>query len=714
MRGGIILRNSDLKWFVIGTAGVMGFCNMILLFSEFTFFGGVGILFNGLYHLIGLLGAALIIYMVLREIDNEEIYSNYILSLITVFEGIITLCLLIKYILCTKGTEGLKVHIIVFSIILIILEIFLAVIFVKYGLDKITCVPPLIVSVIVYIYKGCINSAIDSQTLTYAYKTVTKSIFSVWTLIYLLFIIALVICLVLYHDLNFLSNLINDPQNIFSKNTIFGTVTNMIAEAEKNKDVKTNPQASSDNSSVGSIIGICTECGNRLFAGETACSRCGHQIVITDNNAVDQQNINSSLSNVAQVQQSDISQMNPQPVQQINDNTIDNQQQSISKTENIINNPENGNKKKSKVGPVLAIIAGLIVVIAGVFVLVNTVLINVKQVKKSIEVGSVLDLTDVFECKDGVSISIKDASSIDTSSVGNYTITLLIDNGKKVSEKQFDIEVIDTTPPEISASEINVFVGSEFVPEEYIAVSDNSNLDVTLDANVSDVDTNTEGSYVMSVKASDPSGNTTTESINVNVTKIDDIQDVTDYIDRKLEEYGYGFGYEVGTNTGQDCLWINGNNIVYEDFGNSDRTISIYPFFRCYKSILGEYFEVREIQIKCEISDRASKKANRLVYTPISLVISSSSGSISGEVIPADIDSGTAVWKTTFRASIDEDKIGDLKEVLDGENVKIEVSLEDMKDKKSNKTFELSDESVQSFRDLVQFYDVASQIEPGH
>lgn len=415
--------------------------------------------------------------------------------------------------------------------------------------------------------------------------------------------------------------------------------------------------------------------------------------------------INSSLQNDAQLQQSDISQMNPQTVQQINDYSNDNQQQIISNTENTINNPQPGNKKKRKVGPVLAIIAGLIVVVAVMFILFNTVLLNVKQVKKTIEVGSILDLTDVFECKDGVSISIKDASSIDTSSVGNYTITLLIDNGKKVSEKQYDIEVIDTTPPEISASDITVLVGADFIPEEYIAVSDNSNMDVDLNVDVNNVNTSEEGEYSLKIRATDSYGNSSEQSVKVIVTRIDDIQDVADYIDSILEDNGFDFSYEVGTTTGTDCLWVNGNKLVYDEFNNSDTDISIYPFFRCYDGLLGDYFEVREIQINFDISDSSDKIVNRRIYTPTSTSISSSKGSIECEVLFPDYDTdSTAVWKTSFRVSIDEEKIGELNKVLEGDDVKIKISVKDQNDKKTQQTYEISDEAKQSFVDLIKCY----------
>ena len=73
---------SNVKWFVVGFAGLAAFCQLILLFTEFTFFGSVGMLFNGLYHLAGVLSPGLIIFILLKRIDNREIYSSYSIAFI--------------------------------------------------------------------------------------------------------------------------------------------------------------------------------------------------------------------------------------------------------------------------------------------------------------------------------------------------------------------------------------------------------------------------------------------------------------------------------------------------------------------------------------------------------------------------------------------------------------------------------------------------------
>ena len=55
------------KWFLVGAAGLMALCQLILLFSEFSFYSSIGMLFNGLYHLCGVLCPGLIIYLILKK-----------------------------------------------------------------------------------------------------------------------------------------------------------------------------------------------------------------------------------------------------------------------------------------------------------------------------------------------------------------------------------------------------------------------------------------------------------------------------------------------------------------------------------------------------------------------------------------------------------------------------------------------------------------------
>ncbi|SNU04600.1 hypothetical protein SAMN06297422_101142 [Lachnospiraceae bacterium] len=284
---------STVKWFVVGAAGISAFCQLILLFTEFTFFGSVGMLFNGLYHFVGVLAFGVIILLILKQAENKEIYSSYVIGLFSLLGAMTDICLLVKYILCTNGTEGFKIWLIVLIALLTVLEIFYAVIIVKFGLDKVTSVFPILLTTVVVIFRGCVYSSVDSNLQTYAYNEVNKSIFSIWTFMFLLFFLATIVCLMLYLDSGFLSEVIQNPENLFSKNTLFGTYTNLYLKEEPKgniKDTNLNENIQNNNTSPINEVNTDKSTMDSLVENTNASSE---PVVMTNSNT----EINSKSSN---------------------------------------------------------------------------------------------------------------------------------------------------------------------------------------------------------------------------------------------------------------------------------------------------------------------------------------------------------------------------------------------------------------------------------
>lgn len=314
---------SNVKWFVVGIGGLSALCQIIMLFSEFKLFAGIGMLFNGLYHFIAVGCPALIIFLILKYIDDKEVYSNYALALQSALAAIVDICLVVKYILDTKDTEGLKVWIIVMAIILVLLESFNAFVFVRYALDKVTCMVPLLLTLITCIIKGTVYSQVDNKISTFNHTAIDGSFFSIWMFMHLLLYLAFLVCLLLYLDSGYFSDLISDPKNLFSSNTLFGTYTNLYsdeAQAKKerknaeqiilshNAQVSTNQQINksstqqinlnqqinessvmqpnhsistnnvtipTDSGNTGTLVRKCPDCGNTVEVSIIVCNKCG-------------------------------------------------------------------------------------------------------------------------------------------------------------------------------------------------------------------------------------------------------------------------------------------------------------------------------------------------------------------------------------------------------------------------------------------------------
>ena len=286
---------ATVKWFLFGAAGIASFLQLIMLFTEFSFYGSLGMLLNGLYHLVGVSCPALIIVIIIKGVDDREVYASYALALLNIASAVIDLCMLVKYIVVTKNTDGLKGWLVLLIVILIGLEVFESIIFVWYGLDKVTSTFVLLVSIFMVFFRGCIISVVDSKFQLFAYKIVTKSLFSVWLFMYLMFYLALVVCLLLYLDYKSLLEVLQNPKELFTKNTLFGTYTNLyvnnntnsVINTESNNVLKNSTLNSSDQVNLMSGSNVqpdvtngnkCPLCGNEMVQGQEKCLICGYEI----------------------------------------------------------------------------------------------------------------------------------------------------------------------------------------------------------------------------------------------------------------------------------------------------------------------------------------------------------------------------------------------------------------------------------------------------
>ena len=258
-----------IKWFLVGTAGLCALCHFIMLFYEISFFKGVGVLFNILFHLIGIGSPILIVFLFIKKADDKEVYSNYAIALNIFSTIIIDLVLIIQYILQVNTTDGFNLGIVIGYFLLILCESITVWLFIKYGLDKVTCVLPLISIVVICVFRGGMLGAVDSGLSTYAYSSVKGSVFSIWTFMYLMFFVAMVVCLVLYLDSDFLYDTIKNPKELFTKKTILGTYTNLYLDEKPIDSFQKNAEQLSNS------IGICEECGNPIYLGQTICNNCG-------------------------------------------------------------------------------------------------------------------------------------------------------------------------------------------------------------------------------------------------------------------------------------------------------------------------------------------------------------------------------------------------------------------------------------------------------
>lgn len=152
--------------------------------------------------------------------------------------------------------------------------------------------------------------------------------------------------------------------------------------------------------------------------------------------------------------------------------------------------------------------------------------VNVQQNTSTLEVGTrSLQWKNYITVEESENYNITyDASQVNINELGEYTVTYTFENKKnqKIITKDFTFIVQDTTAPTLLLwrNPVDISLGQEFDPLKYVNVVDNYDTLAKEDIQVEGiVDTSQEGSYVVTYRVADSSGNESEIVLNVNVTK---------------------------------------------------------------------------------------------------------------------------------------------------------------------------------------------------
>lgn len=336
---------------------------------------------------------------------------------------------------------------------------------------------------------------------------------------------------------------------------------------------------------------------------------------------------------------------------------------------------------------------------------------KVRQKTNTIEVGSVFDTSAYFNCKNGVSIKIKDINSVDTSKLGEISAEFIITNGDKEEEKTFKFDVIDTQAPIIDVNNITIYTGSDFIPENYVDCTDNSGEIVTAKVKSNNVDTSTAGTYSVIYEAIDSSGNTAEQTVSVEVISIETVEDVMDLIDEYLTQNGYDdFKYNKNE---YDAVFISGPKMSGLSL-NSDRKLTIYPEVYILQNIFDDNkYGVSSIIFRMEFMD-SGVQSSRYNLSADKMKINSGSDTISIDDGILELgDFETSYYLSKFAYSVDSDDLKKFMTMVNNESMTFEIELQDEKSDYSTFpikttyttipiTYGLNDSDMQILRQIVE------------
>ncbi len=178
-------------------------------------------------------------------------------------------------------------------------------------------------------------------------------------------------------------------------------------------------------------------------------------------------------------------------------------------------------QKKSNRGFLLIIILAIVAISAIVF------FVFFRGGLPGIEAGSANSASELvnFDGGDDYTLSVKD-DGVNYRKPGTYTVVYTVTNtsDNKTEDISLDFQIVDTTPPQLSSSDISVPQHTTEDIRSYFTVIDNSDETIPLNNIVLNqtINTSTAGTYPIEVTLTDSSGNSATVSATVTVKNVGD------------------------------------------------------------------------------------------------------------------------------------------------------------------------------------------------
>ena len=225
-------KNAKIVMYMLGVFFLVS--QLMIIFSDNVYKSGALKFFEFLSHLSGILCVAFIGYLFFTNHEEKEVYSTYAIGIYSLMSAINCISLLILYIGRIKNTGGRFAGVLALTVGVVLALIFMGVSFVWYGMDRITCVIPLLVSCIAPVFRYIVLMRIDKNMLKYTPNIVKESAMTVAVFIEMLFAVLFFVSVVIIQDYRFIVELKEDPNKIFTKDCLVGTYKNLYEEVEKN------------------------------------------------------------------------------------------------------------------------------------------------------------------------------------------------------------------------------------------------------------------------------------------------------------------------------------------------------------------------------------------------------------------------------------------------------------------------------------------------
>lgn len=238
---------------------------------------------------------------------------------------------------------------------------------------------------------------------------------------------------------------------------------------------------------------------------------------------------------------------------------------------------------------------------------------DISQAKDTLEVGTEFNPSEVFNYKDGYSVTLKPGSTLDTGTLGTVEATFIIDDGNSQQEKTFSFEIVDTQAPVIEAEDTKIFDGTQFVPENFASCTDNSGEEISISVTENTVDSNVPGIYSVTYEAIDSSGNKAEKTIAITVSKLTSNTQLVTYINDYLTQNNIEGISATGNDIGMGSVCIQGPRLASAKI-DENRTLRIRPEIYMLEDVFSGHYKVSGIIFRMEVEDRGPLSSRYSLY----------------------------------------------------------------------------------------------------
>ncbi len=320
---------------------------------------------------------------------------------------------------------------------------------------------------------------------------------------------------------------------------------------------------------------------------------------------------------------------------------------------------------------------------------------KVKQTQTRIQVGTNINLNDLFECEEGVQLGFKNADSFNSQKVGSYSLDATISADGKQAEKSYLVDVYDDIAPEVNAEDIVIYENDEYDLLEDVTVTDNSGEKIEATVSEQNVDNKKAGEYSVKYLASDSSGNQGEKQIKVTVKQkwtFSKLKKTAKQIvkDKKLDKL------TVRANSDKNTVWVESKSF----FDITEKKEAFYYMIAGWAISIEDNKLSNGLLVESYITDLND------YHTPEKLYVKSNKGKIESDSsnyrLDHEIKNGVVLY-TSFLQFLftDEEKLKKSIEIFQGDNIQLNIYAKD----NSNYSYKVSKKYRKTFDQLVEFYN---------